>query len=368
MSDLVPAARAPLLGLGFIALLFGVAGGLVRLGLTFPADAAGIAWHGALMASAFFGTLIALERAVAIGRLWAYLAPAASGIGGIFLLAGAVKTGFTLLVVGSAVFLIASASIWAQHRALHTGLLALGALGLLAANLVLLAGMPAETAVPSWIAFLTLTIGGERLELSRLSPVPRPARIAFGIIGLALLLSAFAVLAAYKPGLRISGVLLVLLAAWLLRYDIATRTVRAAGLTRYIALCLLAGYAWLALGGALLATGAAIDNGRALWDAALHSILLGFVFSMVFGHAPVILPAVLRAAFPYSAMLYVPLALLHASLALRIAGDLGSGVMVRQVGGAGNALAIAVFILTAAVLALSRGRGVHSESSGGSHA
>lgn len=362
MSNLPPAVRAPLLGLGFIALLFGVAGGLVRLDLTVPSSAAGIAWHGALMVSAFFGTLIALERAVAIGRPWAYLAPAACGIGGIFLLVGAARTGFGLLAAGSTVFLLASASIWMRHRALHTGLLALGALGLVVANLVLVVGMPTETAVPSWIAFLVLTIGGERLELSRLSPVPWGARAAFGGVGVVLLISAIGALVSFRLGLRVGGALLVLMAVWLARYDIAMRTVRATGLTRYIALCLLAGYAWLAVGGALLATGHALDNGRALWDAALHSILLGFVFSMVFGHGPVILPAVLRVAFPYSATLYLPLALLHVSLVLRIAGDFGSGTILREVGAAGNALAIAVFILTAAVLALSRGRGVHSES------
>jgi hypothetical protein len=355
MSDLAPAARAPLLGLGFLALLLGVAGGLVRVGLPVPATAAGITWHGALMASAFFGTLIALERAVAIGRRWAYLAPAASGAGGLVLLAGYARTGFALLVAGSAVFVVASSSIWWRHRAPHTGLLALGASGLLAANLALLAGMPAESAVPCWIAFLTLTIGGERLELSRLSPVPRPARVVFAALGVGLLLSAFAALADFAPALRTSGVLIVACAAWLARYDIATRTVRGRGLARYIALCLLAGYAWLALGGALLASGAAFDDGRALWDAALHAILLGFVFSMVFGHAPVILPAVLRAPLPYSAILYAPLALLHASLAVRLAGDAGASAYLRMAGGAGNALAIAVFILTAAVLALSRG-------------
>ncbi len=354
MSDLAPAARAPLLVLGFVSLLLGVAGGLARLGLPVPAVAAGIAWHGALMASAFFGTLIALERAVAIGRGWAYLAPAASGAGGLVLLAGDARTGFALLVAGGAVFAVASTSIWWRHKALHTGLLALGALGLLAANLALLAGMPAEAAVPCWIAFLTLTIGGERLELSRLSPVPRAARAAFAAFGLALLLSAFAALAALGPALRVCGVLLVACAVWLARYDIATRTVRAGGLTRYIALCLLAGYAWLALGGALLASGAGFDDGRALWDAALHAILLGFVFSMVFGHAPVILPAVLRVALPYSAILYAPLALLHVSLAIRLAGDLGASAALRAAGGAGNALAIAVFILTAAALALRR--------------
>ena len=355
MSDLAPAARAPLLVLGFVALLLGVAGGLVRLGLALPATTAGIAWHGALMASAFFGTLIALERAVAIGRRWAYLAPATCGTGGLLLLAGYARTGFALLVAGSAVFVLASVSIWQRHKAPHTGLLALGALGLLAANLGLLAGLPAESSVPCWIAFLALTIGGERLELSRLSPVPSAARAAFAVLGVALLLSAFAALAAFGPALRVLGVLLVACAAWLARYDIATRTVRAAGLTRYIALCLLAGYAWLALGGALLASGAAFDDGRALWDAALHAILLGFVFSMVFGHAPVILPAVLRVALPYSAILYAPLALLHVSLAIRFAGDLGTSPLLRAAGGAGNALAIALFILTAAALALSHG-------------
>jgi hypothetical protein len=75
---------------------------------------------------------------------------------------------------------------------------------------------------------------------------------------------------------------------------------------------------------------------------------------MVFGHAPVILPAVLRVALPYSAILYAPLALLHVSLAIRVAGDLGTSASLRAAGGAGNALAIAIFILTAAALALAQ--------------
>ena len=40
---------------------------------------------------------------------------------------------------------------------------------------------------------------------------------------------------------------------------------------------------------------------------------------MVFGHAPIIFPAVLRVAVPYHATFYLPLALLHASLAVRLA-------------------------------------------------
>jgi len=351
MSDLSPPARAPLLVLGFIAMVLGIAGGLVRVGVPLPAPAAGITWHGALMASAFFGTLISLERAVAIGRRWAYAAPAASGVGGIALLLGATQPGLALMSLGAAALAASSASIWLRDRTLHTGLLVLGASALLVANLALVLGAPVASAVPSWVAFFVLTIGGERLELSRLAPVPRAARLAFGALGVALLAGALAALVALDPMLRAAGALLLASAAWLGRYDIATRTVRASGLTRYMALCLLAGYAWLALGGALLAAGG-FASGEILWDAALHAILVGFVFSMVFGHAPVILPAVLRVSLPYAPLLYLPLALLHASLALRVAGDAAAMPALRSAGALGNAAAIALFIACAAALAL----------------
>ena len=45
-------------------LLAGVSGGLARLGLPVPGAALGV--HGAVMTCGFFGTLIALERAVAL--------------------------------------------------------------------------------------------------------------------------------------------------------------------------------------------------------------------------------------------------------------------------------------------------------------
>jgi hypothetical protein len=343
MSDLPPPARAPLLVLGFVSLVVGVAGGLVRLNAGVPAPGTGVAWHGALMASAFFGTLIALERAVALGRLWAYGAPAASGLGGIGILAGAQAAGFWLLVLSGLLFFAASAAIWRRQKALHTGALALGALCLVAANLWLAAEQSLGRALPFWIAFFVLTIGGERLELSRLAPVPRVARTVFGALALAL--AAFAALA----DLRLLGIALVAMASWLARYDLAVRTVRSQGITRYIALCLLTGYGWLALGGTLLALGAARDS-------ALHAVLLGFVFSMVFGHAPVIFPAVLRIALPYRAVFYGPLVVLHASVLLRFIADLAESAPLRAAGGLGNALAIVFFIFTAAALALTAKR------------
>lgn len=57
--------------------------GLWRLGWAFPLPASlaaqGAAFHGPLMVSAFFGTVIALERAVALATGWAYLGPALAG-------------------------------------------------------------------------------------------------------------------------------------------------------------------------------------------------------------------------------------------------------------------------------------------------
>ena len=69
----------------------------------------------------------------------------------------------------------------------------------------------------------------------------------------------------------------------------------------------------------------------------MHALALGFVFSMVFGHAPIIVPAVLRVAVPYSPAFYAPLALLHLSLLVRIAGDATGAFDWTRAGGLLNA-------------------------------
>ena len=119
--------------------------------------------------------------------------------------------------------------------------------------------------------------------------------------------------------------------------------------------CLLASYVWLALGSAVILAAGGLVPGTASYDAALHAIALGFVFSMVFGHAPIIFPAVLRVAVPYHPTFYGPLVLLHGSLALRLAGDAAGRIDWVRIGGLGNALALAAFIVGTAS-AVVRGR------------
>ena len=84
---------------------------------------------------------------------------------------------------------------------------------------------------------------------------------------------------------------------------------------------MLTGYVWLGSAGVVLI---AFPPGATAfgYDVALHAVLIGFVVSMVFGHALVILPAVARIRLRYAPILYLPLALLHASVALRVGGGL----------------------------------------------
>lgn len=77
----------------------------------------------------------------------------------------------------------------------------------------------------------------------------------------------------------------------------------------------------------------------------LHSFFLGFVFSMIFGHAPVIFPAVLVLQPSFRRVFYAHVALLHLGLVLRVGADVAKWGTGRQWGGSLNALAIGLFLL-----------------------
>ncbi|HSM57039.1 MAG TPA: hypothetical protein VK879_12880 [Candidatus Sulfomarinibacteraceae bacterium] len=354
-------ARFPLMALGAISLFAALWAGLVRLGWQLPSiPFLPAGHHGAFMVSGFLGTVISLERAVALrqnrlaaagagretGTLFYYLAPLFAGLGGLALLTALpVVVGQSLILLGALGLCVLFVIIYRMQPNAANVTMGLGALAWLAGNLLWLGGRPVAYVVPWWVAFLVLTIAGERLELARVLLWGRRPRLFFiaavGAFVAGLLLS----LLAFGPGLRLAGAGLLLLGLWLLRFDTARRTIRQSGLTRFIAACLLPGYIWLGFGGLLwLYYGGQFLAGPA-YDAMLHTIFLGFVFSMIFGHAPVIIPAVLRVRVPYRPVYYVHLALLHLSLVLRVAGDLTVTQGMRQWGGLLNEAAIILFLL-----------------------
>ncbi|MBI1734842.1 MAG: hypothetical protein HYR51_06690 [Candidatus Rokubacteria bacterium] len=330
------------MALGMLALFAGLAGGLVRLGWTVPAVPSFTAFHGPLMVSGFLGTVIGLERAVALGRRWAYVAPLATGVGALALAAGW-PGGVWLLTLGSAVMTLVAAVIVTRQTALFTVVMAAGALCWLVGQTLWLAGWPIHRVVFWWIGFLVLTIAGERLELTRLLPLGATPRASFVGAAVALVAGLAWISVAPDAGVRVVGVSLIALAVWLGVFDITRRTIRQSGLTRFIAVALLSGYAWLGVGG-VVALGAGATPAGLQYDALLHAILLGFVFSMIFGHAPIIFPAVLGVPIAYRPAFYAHLALLHASLVLRIAGDLAPWPFGRAWGGLLNGVAIVAFL------------------------
>ncbi|SMB26014.1 conserved membrane protein of unknown function [Sterolibacterium denitrificans] len=351
MPPLPPAARLPLLILGVLSLIVGVLAGLARLAVDIPtavASHAGV--HGALMIAAFLGTVISLERAVALMRGWAFLAPLAAGLGGLALLAGRpVSVAQLLFCLAGATLSFGSSLLFFRHPALYLATLALGALSWLIGNLAWWLSGNIFAAVPWWMAFLILTIAGERLELTRFLPTTRIVQRSFAVIIATMLAGLTLAFWAEADGLGVFAAGLVALSIWLLRNDIARRTVKQTGLTRFIALCLLGGYLWLIVGGLLGVQGgfAGSAAGTPLRDAALHSIFLGFVFSMIFGHAPIIFPAVAKVRIDYHPFFYVPWLLLHASLLLRVIADLlPAAIDLRAPAGIMNGIALALFIVT----------------------
>ncbi|MFU2485912.1 hypothetical protein [Thauera sp. WH-1] len=357
MTGLPPPARVPLLILGLAALLTGVLAGLARLGLAVPdfgAAQAGI--HAALMICAFFGTVITLERAVALEGLWGYLGPAAAGFGGLLLILDAPHWVAQSLFVGAAlILLLGSFQVMQRQFALFTVTLALGAVCWLLGNLLWFVSADLQGAVPFWLGFLVLTIAGERLELTRFLPARAAAAPSFILVTALILAGMLFTPIEPEHGLQLFGAGLLALAVWLLVFDIARHNARQHGLTRFIAVCLLSGYLWLALGG-LAGLAGGFAAGDALHDTAMHAIALGFVFAMVFGHAPIIFPAVAKVKIPYHPFFYVPLALLHASLALRVAGGVANALALRQWGALANTATLAVFIATMLVSVIRGGR------------
>jgi hypothetical protein len=345
--------RALVGALGMFAVV-AVLAGLARVGVVTRVGGATAGSHGPLFVVGVFGSLIALERAVALASPWGYAAPAL-GLVFVAALLGAVPLApyvgvaacvgqvalnvavlrrqaavFTWLMTGASVALAVGAAAWAVTRSL-------------------------DTAIPSWLVYFVATIAAERLELSRLAPPsPRANTALVVLVGLAILASSSSWLERGESS-RVTGACLSLVGAWQLRYDVARRTLFLPGLPRYAAVGILAGAAWLLVGGALLCA-SGLPAGGGARDAVLHTLFVGHVLSMVLAHAPIVLPAVAKVTFRYRPALFGPLALLHATLVLRVVGDLAGVAALRTWGTIGNVTALGAFVVTVLVSSVTRPR------------
>lgn len=333
-----------------VALMIGMWAGLLRLGWQMPVQDFAAA-HGALMICGFMGTLISLERAIALRPLLKhdlpYLVPLLAAVGAVSLMVGFSPA--PLFMTGSSLGLVLIFVFIVYYQpAFYTVVMALGALSWLVGNGLWLAGSAFYEIVPWWIGFLVLTIAGERLELSRVMRVSKTVQRIFMLAVGVLLAGILMTRVDYAAGLRLTGAGEIFVAVWLLRYDIARRTLRQTGLTRFIAVCLFIGYLWLGISGGMAVYYGGVKAGF-IYDAVLHTVFLGFAFSMIFGHAPMIFPSILGIPVNYRSEFYLHLGLLHGSLLLRVVGDVLTWQTAREWGGLLNVAVLLLFLVNTAL-------------------
>ncbi len=300
----------------FANLIIGLLAGLGRLGWSVSIPEA-YAHHGAIMVGGFLGSLIALEKVIPLKKPLFFIGPFLSAASIMVFIAGYFHEAVIMLIGAGIVFMLVYVLYIKQQYTTYLLVAFFGAACWTVGNVLLLWKRFYPMAFPWWMAFLLFTIVSERLELTRFLPVTQSAKrillafLAFFIVGI---LMPF-----HSAGTYVSGIAIVCISLWLLRYDVIRLTLRKQGLVRFTATALLIGYFCLLLQGIFLMT---LNNASLGYDITVHTFFLGFVFSMIFAHGPIILPGVLGLMVkPYHPLFYVPLAGLIFSLAMRIAAN-----------------------------------------------
>ncbi len=328
-----------------ISLILAIWTGLLRLGWGMPFTLS-LVHHGALMVGSFLGTVIILERVVALKKRWLYIFPAISGISSIFFFVDQPKIAVLCLLVASLGLMLLYIIIISKYKHYYFYVMLFGAFCWLVGNVYLYHQSLYAMSVNWWMAFILFTVIGERLELGKFLP-PKKLKmplfwIIVGIVFLGLVLPYHGV------GSIVTGVGFIVLSLWLFQYDIIRKSIKVKGIHRFTAVMLGVGYLWLFVSGVLLISS---NISSFQYDAIIHTFFIGFTFSMIFAHGPIIFPGVAGFPFkPFHPVLYWIGGLLEVSLVIRIVADLVEQVYLRKVGGMINGISILIFFVTLVIL------------------
>ena len=338
--------RPSVLVLAALSLFSGLTSGLQRIGWEVNALPASM-HHGAIMVGGFLGTLISLEKIIPLRNKILYAIPAVSGASIAFFLSELPTAAWSCLILASVGLSIVFLRYFLHERSVIYLLMLCGGVSWLIGNMVLISARFYPLAFPWWLGFALFIITAERVELMKFLPVNRRDKIIL-VAWLALYVVGVSAMPFHGNGSLVSGVALVGISAWLMRSDVIAISIQKSGLTKFIAIALLAGYVALLLTGVLLFS---LDHQLMAYDAVVHSFFVGFVFSMIFAHGPIILPGVLGVSSkPYHKILYLWLAALHASWVMRITADLLLVFEWRRYSAILTSIAIVGYLATLAVL------------------
>ncbi len=347
--------RIPLAVSALLTLFFAVWGGLLRLQWHLPIPQANwISFHGPLMVNGFFGTVIGLARASVLKSKIGLLVPLATAMGAwTLLLGGPENWGALLFLAASLGYLLVSIAFFWKQQAFAAALALAGGCGWAWANFFWWHGEPIPHVMNGWQILFVLTIASERLEAVHWQPTLGRTLALMTVTGLLMTGMGFQ---PFQPalGVRMVAAGFLLLAMCLLFFDRGWNSEKTEGWKGFTKACLISAYAWLFIGGFVGLVTAPVDSGFT-YDAFLHCVFLGLVFSMVFSHAPLLLPRVLRTPVPFHPFFYAHWLLLQASLVARVGGDVLESTPLRRWGALLNSFALLLFILNTAI-AMFRGK------------
>lgn len=372
----LPRTRLFLLFLAALGALLGLNSALIRSSISALATPAPLGdGHGVFMVFGFLGGAIGLERAVAYQAgapnrpKWGFLAPAFAGIGSALMVIEALPFVSRETPVAPLAFMANNPQalpgfawtlsmaaltgiylgVWRRQQSVAVLIQLLGAFLGVCGIALWARGVDAQIMAPWWMAYLVLTIVGERIELARV------AFIAHNIEWLILFASiAFAValpvcLINPSVGYPLLGVTLGSMLLLAITHDTARKTYKIKGVTGFMGTCMLVGYTWAILAAAIWIFSPSGFEGY--WrDMAIHGLAIGFTMSMVAAHASMIIPSITRRPMKYHPVLWVGWAVMQIGLLLRLLGTTRGSTLLWQWGDGTSVVGMLLMMMTVAAL------------------
>jgi hypothetical protein len=339
--------RLPFVLLAMLSLIVGLLAGLHRIGWQLPLSGVSPN-HGAIMVGGFLGTLIILEKIIPLKRNILYAVPMISGASVVLFFIGQPVYSIASLVLASAGLSIIFFIYWIREKSAIYFLMLAGAICWLTGNVLLSVHNFYPISLPWWMAFVLLIITAERMELMKFLPVSKNQKLIF--IGMLLVFVIGCVISFHSIGNYLATLSLAGSSIWLMRHDVIAFNLKKKDLSRYVGVALLSGYFALLISGIFLTILIEQPMG---YDILVHSFFIGFVFSMIFAHGPVILPGVLGiSAKPYHPIFFIWLALLHMSWITRTISDISLDMQLRKYSGLMSVIAIIGYFLSLAVITI----------------
>ena len=202
---------------------------------------------------------------------------------------------------------------------------------------------------------MIFTIIGERLELARITFARGSTEAR--VLGEVILTCVGLVMTLFAPalGYPLLGLALVIVAIDTARHDIALRTIRLPGAPRFMAACMLAGYAWMIVAGSIWVICGPVFSGYG-YDTVVHALTIGFALSMVLAHAPAIIPAIARRDLPHNRAMWAVWGSLQLGLVIRALAGARMAEGAWQFGGALDIAGVLAFVVVTVTTIVIAGR------------